>query len=186
MSVDVHVTVVFNDSGLSSKRSSLVLLTTMTLPLPPELVQTTPPQSPSQPLQEQTPAVPKSGSINSVFQSLSGKAEDIERVNPELHSVIDSFMELELEDGTLDLEDGVPYKAVPKASVPFDAEELYLRLADAEGESFYNNATQEWNDFPAHLDEEHTVMDFLNLLLAAVKAEPGCGAQYELVLFQSN
>ncbi len=29
---------------------------------------------------------------------------------------------------------------------------------------------------PAHLDEDKTVMGYLNLLLAAVKAEPGCGA----------
>ncbi len=86
----------------------------MTLPLPPDLTQTTPPQSPRQPLQEQTLAIPKSGSINSVFQSFSGKAEDSERVNPELHSVIDSFMELELDDGMLDLDDEVAYKAGPK------------------------------------------------------------------------
>ncbi len=87
-------------------------------------------------------------------------------------------MELELSNGTLDFEDEVPYKAVPKTAVPFNAEELYSRLADSKGELFYDNVIQEWNQFPVHLDEEKTIMDYLNLLLAAVKKEPGCGALY--------
>ncbi len=33
-------------------------------------------------------------------------------------------MELELDDGMLDLDDEVAYKAVPKTSVPFDARRI--------------------------------------------------------------
>ncbi len=118
---------------------------------------------------------------------MSGTPGGSERVNPELHALVDSFMELELSDGTLDGENEVPYKLVPQAGVPFDAQELYSRLADGKGNIFYdsNGIDPGWNGFPAHNNNEHTVMDYLNSLLMAVKAEPGCGAHNETRFFST-
>lgn len=67
----------------------------------PQATPTKPPPSPEKPgpPEERTPAITKSGSIHPVYQSSSGKPEDIERSNGEVHALIDNFMRMELSDG---------------------------------------------------------------------------------------
>lgn len=123
-------------------------------------------------MSEQKPAshsdfpIPKTSSIVPHEETASGSQKP-QRVNNEIHELMDGYMKGELKEGTVDHEDDVIDIGIPEDAIPFDGEAIYPELVDDEGQPYYDDEKKRWHGFPGH-NNKVTIPQYIEKLAHAV------------------